>query len=78
MSNAQNTTSQYIYTAGITEQMVAEAVASDAAEMHTLTNAEVFEWANRWTELAMQASWNPMSGEMAKLYITENMRRRGL
>ena len=69
---------QYIYTAVMTKEMVAESVASDAANMHTLTDAEVFEWAGKWNKLAMQASWNPLSNEMASLYIAENMRRRGL
>jgi hypothetical protein len=67
---------EFIYTAYMTPQLIAEAVEATKADFATMTDAEVFVWAGKWTDLAVQAPWNPMSAAMAEAYINENARRR--
>lgn len=55
--------------------IIAEAVAAAIEEMKTMTDAEVHMWAGQWAELALQASWNEMSAEMATAFSDENRRR---
>jgi hypothetical protein len=68
--------SQFIYTATMTPQLVVEAIEATKEDFATMTDAEVFAWAGKWTDLAVQAPWNPMAAAMAEVYINENARRR--
>lgn len=63
--------SEYIYINGMTPAMVAEAVAQARSEIATMTDAEVMQWSKQWTDLAVQAPWNPMANELGMLYATE-------
>ena len=63
--------SEYIYINGMTPAMVAEAVAQARSEIATMTGAEVMQWSKQWTDLAVQAPWNPMAHDLGMLYATE-------
>ena len=55
--------------------VIAEAVAATVEEMKGMTDAEIHMWAGQWAELALQASWNQMSVQMATVFGDENRRR---
>lgn len=55
--------------------VIAEAIAAAIEEMKTMTDAEIHMWAGQWAELALKASWNQMSVQMATVFGDENRRR---